>query len=314
MRTSPFLSYNLIYPNQKVDMIIAQNFLKLSKKIIFSLKNKEIKAIIGRDRLKFTYQEVFEYVQIIFEHTLTHRTFKSIYKKSKLEFTYQGFMKNIQLFSRLFKFLFNKINEELSIKSSKFLNIVDTTLIEEKKVDFINQKDWDSGRVTARINKNNKNNNNKINKVYTCGSKGLIFLNRFGQIYSANLLPINFSDQNILKDHTYYLKELKGIILADKGFNNKAARERLNHIQTSIFQTNKPVCRLISPYHYKEKNKLTDKERRIYKHRWKIETIFQKIKHNYSETKLNLTGNYSRNNKGAKFYSTLIQYNLNLLP
>ena len=287
--------------------IITQKFHKIAKKIVFSLKNKEIKSIIGRDRLKFTYKEINDYVQIIFAHSQTQKSFKSIYKKSKFKIKYSCFMSNIQLFSKLFRFLFYKLNEKLSIKPSKLLNMVDTTLIEEKKLNFINQNDWDSGRVTTRINKKNKI------KTYTCGSKGLVFLNRFGQIYSANLLNINYSDQNILKDFSFYIKELNGILLADRGFSNKAVRERLNHIKTSVFETNKPLCRLISPYNVKQNIKLTDKERKLYKRRWKIETVFQNIKHNYSENKLNLTGKYNNLTKGAKFYSTLINFNLSTI-
>ena len=287
--------------------IITQKFNEISKTIINSLKNKEIKSIIGRVRLKFTYKEINDYVQIIFAHSQTQKSFKSIYKKSKFKIKYSCFMSNIQLFSKLFRFLFYKLNEKLSIKPSKLLNMVDTTLIEEKKLNFINQHDWDSGRVTTRIN-----NKNKI-KTYTCGSKGLVFLNRFGQIYSANLLNINYSDQNILKDFSFYIKELNGILLADRGFSNKAVRERLNHIKTSVFETNKPLCRLISPYNVKQNIKLTDKERKLYKRRWKIETVFQNIKHNYSENKLNLTGKYNNLTKGAKFYSTLINFNLSTI-
>ena len=287
--------------------IITQKFNEISKTIINSLKNKEIKSIIGRVRLKFTYKEINDYVQIIFAHSQTQKSFKSIYKKSKFKIKYSCFMSNIQLFSKLFRFLFYKLNEKLSIKPSKLLNMVDTTLIEEKKLNFINQNDWDSGRVTTRINKKNKI------KTYTCGSKGLVFLNRFGQIYSANLLNINYSDQNILKDFSFYIKELNGILLADRGFSNKAVRERLNHIKTSVFETNKPLCRLISPYNVKQNIQLTEKERKLYKRRWKIETVFQNIKHNYSENKLNLTGKYNNLTKGAKFYSTLINFNLSTI-
>lgn len=293
--------------------IITQKFNEISKTIINSLKNKEIKSIIGRVRLKFTYKEINDYVQIIFAHSQTQKSFKSIYKKSKFKIKYSCFMSNIQLFSKLFRFLFYKFNEKLSIKPSKLLNMVDTTLIEEKKLNFINQHDWDSGRVTTRINKKKHNNKDNTNKTYTCGSKGLVFLNRFGQIYSANLLNINYSDQNILKDFSFYIKELKGILLADRGFSNKAVRERLNHIKTSVFETNKPLCRLISPYNVKQNIKLTDKERKLYKRRWKIEIVFQNIKHNYSENKLNLTGKYNILTKGAKFYSTLINFNLSTL-
>lgn len=121
---------------------ITQKFNKISQKIIFSLKTKEIKSIIGRDRLKFTYGEIVDYVQMIFAHSINQKTFKYFYKKTKVKITYQGFMKNILLFAKLFKFLFHEINKVLSVKPSKLLNIVDTTLIEEKKVNFIHQSFW----------------------------------------------------------------------------------------------------------------------------------------------------------------------------
>lgn len=284
-------------------MIITQNFKKLSKKVIFSLKQHEIKSIIGRQRLKFTYEDIVFYVQIIFEHSLNQKTFKNLHKAYKVKVQYSVFMKNIAIFSSLFKFLFHQINKLLNIQPSKLINMVDTTLIEEKKHQFIHQKDWDLNRVTTRIKDNIK--------LRICGSKGLIFLNRFNQIYSAHLLNINHSDQNILKDHTFYLKELRGILLADKGFSNKAVRQRLEGIKSSVFLDKKPICRIITPYHYKEKSTLSVKEKRLYKRRWKIETVFQNIKHNYSNNKLNLTGKYCKNIKGAKFYSTLINFNLN---
>ena len=90
--------------------IITQKFNEISKTIINSLKNKEIKSIIGRVRLKFTYKEINDYVQIIFAHSQTQKSFKSIYKKSKFKIKYSCFMSNIQLFSKLFRFLFYKLN------------------------------------------------------------------------------------------------------------------------------------------------------------------------------------------------------------
>ena len=287
-------------------MIITQKFNKISKKIIFSLKKKEIKCLLSRERLKLSYAELLNYVQTLFIHNHTQRTLKYLYKKKKTTISYQGFMKNIHLVSRLFKFIFHQVSKILAIKASKLFNIVDTTLIPEKQSVHINQKDWDSGRVTTRIDKNNQ-------KIHICGSKGLVFINRFGQIYSASVLPIHFSDQNILKDPALYHNELQGILLADRGFSNKTVRERLNSVTNSIFSINKPVCRLISPYHHKQKTTLTTKEKRIYKKRWRIETLFQKLKHNYSDNKLNLTGNYHKELKLAKFYSTLIGFNLSTL-
>jgi hypothetical protein len=294
-------------------MIITEKFKKLSKKMIFSLKQHEIKSIIGRERLKFTYDEVVSYVQIIFEHSCYQLSFKYFYKKYDIKIKYSVFMKNIQLFSHLFKFLFHKMNETLGIKPSQLLNMVDTTLIEEKNADFIQAKDWNLHRVTTRNKKDIKKENLNSKKTRICGSKGLVFLNRQGQIYSAHLMNINHSDQNILKNHSFYLKELKGILLADRGFNNKAVRERLNSFITSVFRTNEPVCRLISPYHYKEKTTLTDKEKKLYKRRWKIETVFQNIKNSYSHHKLNLKGKYTNHIKEAKFYSAFISFNLSKL-
>ena len=285
---------------------ITQQFNQLSIKIVRKLTNKEIKTIIGRSRLKFTYQEIISYVQIAFEHSLTHRTFKKIYKNHHIKVDYSVFMKNISLFSRLFKYLFTQINEQLSIKPSQLLNVVDTTLIPEKEIKSIYQKDWNNGRVTTR-----KNNFTK-EKIHICGSKGLIFMNRFKQIYFAKLLNINDSDQNILKDFTLYLNQLKGFLLADRGFSNKAVRKRLKEINNHVFQ-NQSVCRLISPYQYKEKLTLTEKEWKLYKRRWQIETLFQGLKHHYSEYRLNLKGNYKYSIKQAKFYATLIAYNLSTL-
>ncbi len=287
--------------------MITQTFQKLSEKIVKSLQNKEIKSLIGRSRLKFTKKQILSYVFVIFEHSLQHRTFKKLHKEHRFSIEYSVFMKNISLFSNLFKYLFNQINEISSIKASSLYNCVDTTLIEEKKQEFICQKDWNKSRVTIRKNKNTHE------KTYICGSKGLVFMNRFKQIYRADLLDINYSDQNILKDFSLYLNDLKGFLLADRGFSNKAVRIRLNGIQTSVFQTPQKLCHFISPYHYKENKKLTLKESKLYKRRWKIETLFQKLKHNYSEQKLHLKGKYNRIVKRAKFYSTLIAYNLSTI-
>ena len=135
-------------------------------------------------------------------------------------------------------------------------------------------------------------------------------MNRRRQIYHAELLNINESDQNYLKNPHKLTGKLKGILLADRGFSNKLVRDRLNRNKNNIFNYNKPICRLISPYHVKQKIKLTKKESKLYKRRWLIETLFKLLKDNYSENKLNLTGKYTNKLKQAKFYSTIIVHNL----
>jgi hypothetical protein len=282
--------------------IITQKLKFIIKSTIKSLKTNEIKAIIGRDRLKFNYDEIENYVLTIFEHSLTQKTFKSIYLQKNLKICYETYMSNILLFSKLFKFLFYKINKFLDIKPSKLLNIIDSTLIDEKKSNFITQKDWNINRVTTRI----KNKD----KVRVCGSKGLVFMNRFNQVYYADLININYSDMNILKDLTQYKSQLKGILLADRGFSNKLVRTRLSMDKNNVFDYGKAYCKLISPYRKSEKKHLTKKEIKLYKRRWKIETLFQQLKDNYSNNKLNLTGKYNKSLKQAKFYSTLIIHNL----
>lgn len=278
---------------------------KLIHQALFHIKNKEIKQIIGRQRLKFDRQEISSYLFYIFKHSDKQKSFKSIYKKIKPEFSYQNFMNNIQLFSLLLKrlfYIFNKINH---IKASKLLNIIDSTIIPEKQTKFISQKDWNNNRVTTRAIKKEK--------IRTCGSKGLFLINRNKQIYHAELLNINESDQNYLKNPHNLTGKLRGILLADRGFSNKLVRDRLSHNKTDIFTYNQEICRLISPYHYKSKIKLTNKESKLYRRRWTIETLFKILKDNYSDNKLNLTGKYTNKLKQAKFYSTIIVHNLSTL-
>ena len=278
---------------------------KLIKQSLFHIKTKEIKQIIGRQRLKFNRQEISLYLLYIFKHSIGQKSFKSIYKRLKLKIAYQSFMSNIALFSSLFKrlfYIFNKINH---IKASKLLNIIDSTIIPEKQSKFITKKDWDLNKVTTRIlNKE---------KIRTCGSKGFVLMNRKQQIYHAELLNINESDQNYLKNPHNLTGKLKGILLADRGFSNKLVRSRLSHNKNNIFNHDKPICRLISPYHVKQNIKLTKKESKIYKRRWKIETLFKVLKDNYSDNKLNLTGKYTNKLKQAKFYSTIIVHNLSTI-
>jgi IS4 transposase len=103
---------------------------------------------------------------------------------------------------------------------------------------------------------------------------------------------------------------LKGLLLADRGFHNKAVVERLNGIRVSAFGQTTPSCRLISPPHHTKKTKLSPKESKLYKRRWAIETAFQSLKYTYSDVKLNLRGSHSQSIKTAKFFAALVLYNL----
>ena len=141
-----------------------------------------------------------------------------------------------------------------------------------------------------------------MNKIRACGNKGLFMMNKRKQIYHAEILNINDSDQNYLKNPHGLYGKLKGILLADRGFSNN-----------DIFNQKKQICRLISPYKSNQKETLTKKEMELYKRRWSIESLFKSLKDNYSDNKLNLTRKYTDKLKQAKFYSTLIIHNLSTL-
>lgn len=270
--------------------IITLPFIQEQLKFV---KKQQIKAIIQRQRLKFSYQDISFYVWCIFMHQNQQIHFKTIYVMFHLNITYQAFMHNLSIISPLVKFLFFKINNQFKIKPSSLYNIVDSSLIPTKNSEFINHKDYDFNMVTARTK-------NKL-KVKTCGYKLLVFLNRFNQIYHAELLNINYSDQNILKSSALYIGKLRGFLLADRGFGNKLTEKRIN---------NTGVCKLLTPRHYKSKIKLTEKEKKLYNKRWKIETLFQRLKNQYDNFKLNLRGAKNKRIIEAKLFISLITYNL----
>ena len=94
---------------------------KLIQQALFEIKNKEIKQIIDRQRLRFNRQEISLYLLYIFKHSIGQKSFKSIYKRLKLKISYQSFMSNIALFSSLFKRLFYIFNKFNYIKASKLI-------------------------------------------------------------------------------------------------------------------------------------------------------------------------------------------------
>lgn len=96
-----------------------------------------------------------------------------------------------------------------------------------------------------------------------------------------------------------YAHRLQGFVLVDRGFSNKLVRQRLE-----------PLCKLISPYHYKSKATLSDKERLLYKKRWAVETTFKALKDKFSHIKLNIRGIFTDKLNKAKLFSALTMYNL----
>lgn len=270
--------------------IITHSFIQ---KQLISIGFRQIKFIIGRQRIKFSLPQISNYLYAIFIHQKQHKSFKKIYRDGSFDLTYQGFMKNLATLSPLIKFMFFMLNKQHKIIPSKLYNIVDTSLIPTKFPDSIKQQDFNQNNVTARVK-------NGI-KVYICGVKLLVFINRFRQIYHAEILKINYSDQNILKSSALYETKLRGFLLADKGFNGKEAEKRVNF---------SGKCKIISPKNKNSKIQLNKKERKFYKRRWSIETVFQKLKNSYGEFKLDLKGAKNKKLIEGKLFSTLTDFNL----
>lgn len=273
-------------------MIITENFFF---DYLNSMNLQHLKNILGFKRLKTNKKVISFYLFSIFLHYKQQKSFKYIYRhyfSKNHNIQYSAFMHSIKNYSILMEKIFYFICKKIKIHKT-IVNTVDTTLIAEKQEAFINSKDWKIHKVTTR------------KKQHICGSKGLFFINNNQQIYHAQLLNINESDQNILKNSAQYHDKLGKVLLADRGFNNKLTKQRLKTFN----------CTLISPNHYKKVEKTNiyfDKPwyTHYYKRRWKIEVLFKKLKDNYSDFKLNLTGKYTNELKKAKFFLSIIDYNL----
>lgn len=260
------------------------------KSIVFSMNTAYIKSLMGRQRLKFSLDEIVMYVTAIYEHQLLRRRFKALYRHLKLEISYEAFMKNLRVISPIVAGIHAKILQRGAIVASSLINYVDSSLLTTKESRNIRSKDYVKHMVTSR------------KKEKFCGYKGLVFMNRFKQIYHASLHNINVSDNNFLKDIAYYADMLKGVMLMDMGFSNRISRERFKYVADK--------ATMISPFKKKQKKQLTTKEWRVYRHRWGIELLFKALKDEFGNFNLNLKGARNLNIVKAKFYATISSYNL----
>ena len=259
-----------------------------------------IKVLLGRERLRFSQETIAKYLFLITKHQQRLVNYKTLYKEEKPDCSYQNFIKNINLMSRLMQPLFYQFNRQYGVIPSEDYNSIDTTIIEEKSQKSINKKDWNRKRVTTR------------NGLHYCGSKGLFFLNQHGFITRADRIDINQSDHNILKEIRYYSAYLRGNVLADRGFSSKLVRKRFVDANNDHYQPLFYPCKLISPYKKLSKEQLSPEEKLLYKNRWQIETLFQRMKDIYGVSRLLLKGKYTEQHKQAKFYASAILYNLSV--
>ena len=269
-------------------MIITQDkFLTILK----TLTLKAIRSQMGRIRLKFTLEDLAFYLHQLHLHQACKVTFKSLWLKSGRELSYQSFCQNIDACSKLAPLMLIQYNKLAHIKASSLFNVVDTSLIPTKQEQHISKSDFEHNKVTIRSVSDRKK--------FICGLKFLVLINRQGLIIKANVLSINTPDIDVTKN-PYQYGLPPGILLADKGFNSHMVQQRLKNCG----------IRLLSPYKTNQKQQLSEKERKLYKKRWSIETLFQTLKHDYGPHKLPTSSKYTLNKQKAVLILCALSYNL----
>lgn len=273
-------------------MIIAQEqfFAILST---FSLST--LKMQMGRVRLKFTVEELARLLYLLNMAQTQKIMLKALWgdRPGGLG-SYQNFCKNLDLVAKLMPLIFTKFNALHGVKPSALYNVIDTSLISTKMAKSIRSKDFKDGNVTVR------KVDGQPHHIY--GLKLFATINRRGMICKATALHINTPDIDATKN-PYYYGLPKGILLADRGFNSALVRQRLSGCGT----------RLISPFKSNQKQQLNDKERKLYKKRWAIETVFQQLKAAYGAFKLGTSSKYTLIKQKAAIFLSILNYNASLI-
>lgn len=282
-------------------MIITQKYLlKQLEKLTFD----SIKHILGRLRLRFTRAELAFYLFQTCRATDESKHYSILYNQAiqngELSISYQSYMANVELAAKLAPVVhLNTIRDFHVVKDGMLL--IDSTNIPSKEVASIKQKDYDQKKVATR--KIKAKNGKEYLKSKCCGYKVLLLLNGLCEVLFAKFLPINYSDQNILKDSAYYERFLiDTTVLADRGFNNKLVQARLGAIQG---------CEFVSPKLGKNPG-MTKEKWAKYDKRWDIEVVFKVLKDPKGYFKLDFKGVRTLTKLKAKMYLTLAEYNLSM--
>ena len=152
------------------------------KNLVFSCTLDELKKGLGRNRLKFTKEEITFYLEQFYlfatkdqsyinlfneyekkknQEIETNQVAEVISYKNPSEVTYRGFIKNVKTVSKLYGKLFNKLSKDNPLtKEEMEIVAVDTSLIASKQEHCITSKDFETKNVTVRAKKgiNNKKN------------------------------------------------------------------------------------------------------------------------------------------------------------
>lgn len=233
-----------------------------TKRLLFrqvrNIKKEQMKEILGRKRLKYSYSEICLYLGAFLESHTQFVSFKKVYKKlvskKKVLVTYEGFMYNLGVLGALFEHVFKR-QEHLIKKATRM--ILDTSFLVAKQNYCLRPKD--KPRIAVRPGK------------LVCGYKVLLLCDETRRILFADLVSIKSHDSTFFEKCSEYFYDFgfSGEILADKGFSSEKNRKlaKMNN------------QKLICPYKKNQQKQLSQKDQKIYrKTRYKIENIFKVLK------------------------------------
>ena len=263
---------------------------------IAKISKSEIKAFLGRQRLRFSTREIAVYVFAIYrsqkDMTSFKKTYKLFAKKNLITSCYQGFMYSIGVCATLSEELFKRTVKVFS-KNQETL-CVDTSFLLQKTahcIDFAKDKD----RVVSRGKGQN-----------FCGVKLLLVSNTRRDILYVDALSVKTHDAKIISyDFVEKLKKFNPkYALFDKGFGGDRNREIVREF--SIL----PVI----PFRKNQSQKLTKREENLYRKRFLIEDIFKKLKDIQGDYRLVLKNTKRISIVRAKVFLACMDYNLNRKP
>lgn len=279
----------------------------------FSICRSDLKQVLKKQRLKWSMDRYHYFLMQSHRLFAEQKTCLALWEAHVLEWveekalTYKGFWKAMKHVEPLWKhFFFKEASLKAQVKPGSLV-ILDTTLLSTKHEGSIRSKDHQAGNVTVRPLKRKKKAGEKPKKSYICGKKGFFMLLENGCIAHEELANINTYDGQWVAHPFWFVQKgyRQHVFLADAGFASREKRRRWKAANVSFKVENQ----LIMPYSKKSKTQLTPEEWAVYKNRWKIETLFQKLKHERGDFRLSLRWRKTESHQQAQFYWACWRWN-----
>ena len=276
------------------------------EKQLAALNNRQIRSMIGRQRLRWTRQQIVEVLLAFIRVQENHGTGLAEWERSHKTICigYTGLMKAFCALTPLLGHLASAWKQKSHVGLDR-RTIVDSTLLATKEPSSIRSADWSAGNVTVRPGKPGADGQAGVER--TCGKKAFCIMNSQRLIVMASLAGINQSDANYLKwPDRLYRQGLHGELLIDRGFDNQAVRHSID----TLNRTHSVCVKVIAPPR-KTGATWSMSARRAYRPRWAIETFFQSVKATRGRYRLDLRGARHRAIHRARLATVVWAWNLN---